>query len=58
MGGLFGGAEAPTVAEPVVMPTEDTAAVAAAKKKKAAEVQSRSGRQSTILTEQTDKLGG
>lgn len=48
----------PVVYEPATIPTEDTEAVEAAKKKKAAEIQARSGRQSTILTEQTDRLGG
>lgn len=52
----------PKLPEPTpttAMPTPDDAAVMAAKKKKAAEIQQRSGRLSTILTDAgSDKLGG
>ena len=58
MGGMFSSPKAPEVKEPVVMPEADDTRVMAAKKKKAAEVASRSGRASTIMTEQTDRLGG
>lgn len=59
MTGLFGGApKAPKVEAPAIMPEEDTAAIEAAKKKKTAQIKSRSGRSSTILTDVTDKLGG
>lgn len=55
---IFGSSESPKVYEPATMPSEDDEAILAAKRKKAAQVQSRSGRSSTILTDQTDKLGG
>lgn len=48
--------KAPEIAKPAVMPTPDDAAVMAAKKRQAAQMQSRSGRESTILT--SDTLGG
>jgi hypothetical protein len=48
----------PTVTPPTTMPTMDDEAVQAAKRKKAAEIQARSGRQSTILTDYSnEKLG-
>lgn len=53
----MGGAKTVAVAEPVVMPEVDDAKVMAARKKKAADVQSRSGRASTIMTD-SDSLGG
>lgn len=58
MGGLFSSPKSPTVETPAPMPTEDAEQIEAAKKKKAAEIQSRSGRSSTILTRSSDKLGG
>lgn len=64
MTGLLGGgvkAPPPPVAPPTV-PTPDSNQVLLAKKKSVATQASRSGRQSTILTQQTgfgsDKLGG
>lgn len=50
-------AQAPAVQKPAVMPTTDDAAVQAAKRRQAAELQSRSGRQSTILGGD-ERLGG
>ena len=63
--GLFGGgksapAPAPIVEPPKPMPTVDSAAVLAAKKKSIAAVQQRGGRASTILTDTgagSDTLG-
>lgn len=45
------------VKAPAVMPTADDATVQAAKRRQIAEIQSRSGRASTILSEGT-RLGG
>lgn len=47
----------PPIPEPAVMPDADEEAVRAARRRQIAEIQARSGRASTILT-QTDKLGG
>jgi len=47
----------PTLESPTVMPTPDDEAVKAARRRQIAEVQARSGRASTILS-QTDQLGG
>lgn len=47
----------PPVVAPAVMPVQNDAAVQAAKQKQVAEMTARSGRQSTILTDSTDKLG-
>lgn len=49
--------EAPAVIAPAVMPTPDDDAVNQARRRKAAELQSRGGRASTILS-QDEKLGG
>ena len=54
MGSLLGG-DMPKVETPPTLPQEDSQAVEAAKKKKAAEVKARSGRSSTILS---NVLGG
>ena len=58
MGGLFD-TSAPEIKteETAAMPAEDSEAIELAKKKKAAKVQARSGRASTIMSE-SDKLGG
>ena len=54
-----GGPQAPKVKAPAVMPTPDDEAVNAARRRKIAAMQSRSGRVSTILTEGGDeRLGG
>lgn len=63
LGGLLtGGKETapapPPVEAPKAVPTADSTAVAAAKKKAALEQQARAGRASTILTDDSDKLGG
>jgi hypothetical protein len=50
-------APAPSIAKPAVMPTTDDEAVKAARRRQAAELASRSGRASTILS-QDDKVGG
>jgi hypothetical protein len=49
--------KAPAIQPPAVMPTADSEAVQAARRRQAAELQSRSGRASTILSTD-DKLGG
>lgn len=54
---LFGSEKAMTQ-KAKVMPMADDSAMMAAKKRKAAEMAKRSGRQSTILTETEEKLGG
>ena len=48
----------PEIPKPITMPTIDDAAVQAAKRRSILEQISRRGRASTILTSQTDKLGG
>lgn len=70
MSGGGGGAEsgpsvtqiaAPAVTKPTTMPTADSEAVTAAKRRSISEMLSRQGRASTILTGQdsnTDALGG
>lgn len=47
--------EVPELDQTTVIPTEDSDAIAAARRRKTAEQMSRSGRQSTILS---DRLGG
>lgn len=47
--------EVPEVEQTTVIPTEDSEAITAARRRKTAEQMSRSGRQSTILS---DRLGG
>lgn len=56
---IFGGKDKPQVKPPTPMPMADDAAVEAAKRRKQIEIQSRSGRASTILSDSGgDKLGG
>jgi len=56
--GLFGtNPKTPEITPPTVMPDTDEEAVKAARRRQIAEVQTRSGRASTILS-QSDKLGG
>ncbi len=57
-GGNADGAAAPTVQKPVAMPTTNSAAVAAAKKKSIIQQMANRGRASTILTGNSDILGG
>jgi hypothetical protein len=57
MAKALGKTETPTLESPTVMPTSDDEAVKAARRRQIAEVQARSGRASTILS-QTDQLGG
>ena len=60
LGGLFGVPKAPPMPilkEPTVMPTADDAAVRAAKRKAASKQIGRSGRQSTILSEDDYGIG-
>lgn len=47
--------DVPSMDQTTVIPTEDSAAIAAARRRKTAEQMSRGGRQSTILS---DRLGG
>lgn len=49
---------APAPAEPTVMPTADSKAIKKARQRSAASQMRRRGRASTILTPQSDKLGG
>lgn len=49
-------AASPTV--PAVMPVQDDAAIAAAQKKKQADIMARSGRKSTIYSQNSDSFGG
>lgn len=61
MTGLFKTPKAPVVPPPAPMPTPDDEASRMAKRKAMAAAQSRSGRQSTILTDfgqAKDKFGG
>ena len=68
MGGLFSSPKPsapppPPPPEPVTMPEADDEAVRKAKRRKLAEIQARSGRASTILTDNggaapSEKLGG
>ena len=68
MGGLFSSPKPsapspPPPPEPVTMPEADDEAVQKAKRRKLAEIQARSGRASTILTDNggaapSEKLGG
>lgn len=58
MTSLFSTSKAPVIPPPAVMPTPDDAGVNAAKKKVMAAAATRTGRQSTILTDYGDKLGG
>lgn len=62
MPSLFAGAPKPAqVAAPAVMPTQDDAAVQAAKRQKQAAIQQQSGRTSTIYSQNsqqaTDRFG-
>ena len=54
---LFGGGKMPEIKSPAAMPTPDGDAVAAARRRKIAEMQNRSGRVSTILSSD-ERLGG
>lgn len=63
MGGLFGGApKAPVIPTPVVMPTENTAAVTQAQQQQMEAASQQSGRASTIMSQndisKTDTMGG
>lgn len=65
MGGLFGGAPTPPPPPPpppppVAMPTPDDPSIKAAQEKRVAAITQRSGRLSTILSDDSggDKLGG
>ena len=59
LNGIFGGAPSPPpVVAPPVMPVQNSAAIAAAKQKQLSAMYAQSGRQSTILTDDNDKLGG
>lgn len=61
MGGIFSTPKTPVVPPPAPMPTPDDELAAKAKKKAIVAATTRSGRQSTILTEfgqNRDKLGG
>lgn len=56
---VLGGKDKPQVKAPTPMPMADDAAVEAAKRRKQAEIQARSGRASTILSDTGgEKLGG
>jgi hypothetical protein len=63
IGGLFGGgSDAPIIAPPVLapvtpMPEPDDAAAKRAKRKSQLDQRQRSGRQSTILTDDNETLG-
>jgi len=52
---LFPATETPSVQPTTVIPTEDTEAVTAARRRRTSEQMARGGRQSTILS---DRLGG
>lgn len=54
---LFGG-NAPSMQKPTAMPTADDEQVKAAKRRQIAEMQARSGRASTVLSDDGAKLGG
>jgi len=60
--GLFSGPPSaptpPPVVAPPVMPVQNSAMTQAAKNQQLAAMYQTSGRQSTMLTDQTDKLGG
>lgn len=63
MGGLFGGGktvvQAPPIPDPPRMPDPESPSAIAAKRRKAAQMAARGGRESTILTESNSgKLGG
>lgn len=58
MGGLFSAPKAPVVPPPAPMPTPDDEASLAAKRKAQKAAASRSGRQSTILTDFGSATGG
>ena len=62
MGSMFSSpkpvAAPPPAPTPVAMPDVDSDAVAKERRRKLTEMQSRSGRASTILTDTTGKLGG
>lgn len=53
-----GGAKAPTVAPTAVAPVANQGQVAQAQQNQLTSLMSRSGRQSTILTDNTNKFGG
>lgn len=55
VGSLTAEPEVPELEQTTVIPTEDSEAISAARRRKTAEQMSRSGRQSTILS---DRLGG
>ena len=58
MGSIMGKPKAPPPpAAPTVMPTPDDDALKAARKRKAAQDMSRSGRLSTILSDSSETLG-
>lgn len=64
MGGLFGGGapKAPVIPAPIVMPTENSAAITQAQTAQMQKAAAQSGRASTILTQndisKSDTLGG
>lgn len=61
MSGIFGGsapAAPPPIAAPAVMPVQNAQAIQAAKQKQLQTMYAQSGRQSTILTDNSDKFGG
>ena len=57
---ILGGsaAPAPVVKPPAEMPTANSAEIQSAKRKTALRAMQRTGRQSTILTGESEKLGG
>lgn len=57
MGGLLKPKPAPVIQPPAPAPLPDDEALAAARKKKIAEQSQRSGRSSTILTDNAETLG-
>lgn len=61
MAGMMGGGKAPAIPAPVIMPTENNAAVTAAQQQQLQAASAQSGRASTILSmndiSQVDKMG-
>lgn len=57
MGGIMSKPKAPPITPPTPMPDTDDEAIKAAKKKQAAANQNRAGRNSTILTDNSETLG-
>lgn len=58
MSGLFSTPKTPVIPPPAVMPSPDSAGVSAAKKKALMAAATQTGKQSTILTDYGQKLGG